>query len=631
MIGKKEIQISNATRDRVEACRLYIERKYAKQIQEEQQQFEGWQQLSKLMDALHMNPKEQEIIKKEILKKEAEQMRKKRTKLNIEDFQPLAIIGRGAFGEVRLCRHVPSQQIVAVKKMKKHEMIFKNQIGHVTNERKVLEEAKGNNWIVEMKCSFQDEKNLYLVMEYLPGGDLMTLLMKKDILSEAEARFYMAELVQAVASVHKLGFIHRDLKPDNILLDNYGHIKLSDFGLCKDADIHFDKPVFSQKFKSKQTRREKAFSTVGTPDYIAPEVFLQQGYDGSVDWWSVGVILYEMLVGYPPFYTDDPSTTCQRIIRFQQCFAFPEEPKVSQLAKDLISKLVCDANTRLTYDQIIRHPWFGGLSIIKIRDMKAPYIPTIRSELDTSNFDKYEEEEPWINKNQKTTKKEMTFVGYTYKQDDFEEKRPIQKALEELEQSRPSNSRGNTKTTNSPFQSPNLQFKSQINKLTPQTQQIKTVSATQSPFTKQQTVSPMPLSKNTNFQKSFLNNRLQTEQNESFHNTTNQQQNLTTQGNNINFNNENTNPNSNAQNIKNFIFSKIQQHTNNQQQTSNISNIQKNVQFNELQKLVQNQKLRPDKPDQEQTKVFSNTSNNISSLKQNIINQFRAVSPLTKR
>ncbi|CAD8060354.1 unnamed protein product [Paramecium sonneborni] len=630
MIGKKEIQISNATRDRVEACRLYIERKYAKQIQEEQQQLEGWQQLSKLMDALHMNPKEQEVIKKEILKKEAEQMRKKRTKLSIEDFQPLAIIGRGAFGEVRLCRHVPSQQIVAVKKMKKHEMIFKNQIGHVTNERKVLEEAKGNNWIVEMKCSFQDEKNLYLVMEYLPGGDLMTLLMKKDILSEAEARFYMAELVQAVASVHKLGFIHRDLKPDNILLDNYGHIKLSDFGLCKDAELHFDKPVFSQKFKSKQTRREKAFSTVGTPDYIAPEVFLQQGYDGTVDWWSVGVILYEMLVGYPPFYTDDPSTTCQKIIRFQQCFAFPEEPKVSQLAKDLISKLVCDASTRLTYDQIIRHPWFGGLSIIKIRDMKAPYIPTIRSELDTSNFDKYDEEEPWINKGQKNLKKEMTFVGYTYKQEDFEDKRPIQKALEELELSRPSNSRGNTKTTNSPFQSPNLQFKNQLNKQTPLTQQIKTISATQSPFTKQQTVSPMPLSKNQNFQKSFLNNRLQTEQNESFHNN-NQQQTLITQGNLGNFNNENTNPNSNAQNIKNFIFSKIQQHSNNQTQNSNISNIQKTVQFNELQKLVQNQKLRPDKPDQEQTKVYNNTSNNISSLKQNIINQFRAVSPLTKR
>ncbi|CAK56318.1 unnamed protein product (macronuclear) [Paramecium tetraurelia] len=627
MIGKKEIQISNATRDRVEACRIYIERKYAKQIEEEQQQLQGWQQLSKLMDSLHMNAKEKEIIKKDILKKEAEQMRKKRMRLSIEDFQPLAIIGRGAFGEVRLCRHVPSQQIVAVKKMKKHEMIYKNQIGHVTNERKVLEEAKGNNWIVEMKCSFQDEKNLYLVMEYLAGGDLMTLLMKKDILSEAEARFYMAELVQAVSSVHKLGFIHRDLKPDNILLDNNGHIKLSDFGLCKDAELHFDKPVFSSKFKQKQTRREKAFSTVGTPDYIAPEVFLQQGYNETVDWWSVGVILYEMLIGYPPFYTDDPSSTCQKIIRFQQCFTFPEEPKISQLAKDLISKLVCDTNNRLKFEQIIRHPWFGGLSILKVRDMKAPYIPTVRSELDTSNFDKYEEEEPWIIKGYQNSKKEMTFVGYTYKQEDFEEKRPIQKALEELECSKPSNSRGNTKCTNSPYQSPNLQFKSSLNKQTPSTQQIKSTSTTQSPFIKQQAVSPMPLCKSQIQKKSFLNSRLQTEQNESIHNTN--QQHLSTQG---NLNNENSNPNANSQNIKNFIYQKIQQHTVNNQQSTNNGSIQKTVQFNvDLQKLVQNQKLKPEKPDFESTKISSNASNNINVFKQNIMNQIRAISPLTKR
>jgi serine/threonine kinase 38 len=112
--------------------------------------------------------------------------------MSVDEFHPLSIIGRGAFGEVRLCRHIPSKKVVAVKKMKKSEMVFKNQVGHVTNERQVLESAKGNDWIVEMKCSFQDEKFLYLVMEYLAGGDLMTLLMKKDILPECDARFYMA-------------------------------------------------------------------------------------------------------------------------------------------------------------------------------------------------------------------------------------------------------------------------------------------------------------------------------------------------------------------------------------------------------------------------------------------------------
>jgi serine/threonine kinase 38 len=135
-----------------------------------------------------------------------------------------------------------------------------------------------------MKCSFQDEKFLYLVMEYLAGGDLMTLLMKKDILPENDARFYMAELVLSVDSVHKLNFIHRDLKPDNILLDNDGHLKLSDFGLCKHADLRnniVDAPNnYMANFPKKSSkpvnrRRELAFSTVGTPDYIAPEVFTQ--------------------------------------------------------------------------------------------------------------------------------------------------------------------------------------------------------------------------------------------------------------------------------------------------------------------------------------------------------------------
>lgn len=153
----------------------------------------------------------------------------------------MGIIGRGAFGEVRVCRWKENGQIVAVKKMKKKEMIYKNQVGHIRAERDVLAFAD-IPWIVELKCSFQDEKYLYLVMEYLAGGDLMTLLMKKDILTEAESKFYISELIVAVDSVHKMNYIHRDLKPDNILIDNQGHIKLSDFGLCKHAVITSSTP-----------------------------------------------------------------------------------------------------------------------------------------------------------------------------------------------------------------------------------------------------------------------------------------------------------------------------------------------------------------------------------------------------
>lgn len=160
----------------------------------------------------------------------------RRKKTTVKDFEPLSIIGRGAFGEVRICRIKATGEVVAMKKMKKAEMVAKNQIAHVKAEREVLVKAK-NKWIVELKFSFQDENHLYLVMDFLPGGDLMTLLMRKDVLSEDESRYYIAQSILAIESVHKTNYIHRDLKPDNILLDKNGTVKLTDFGLCKHAQI----------------------------------------------------------------------------------------------------------------------------------------------------------------------------------------------------------------------------------------------------------------------------------------------------------------------------------------------------------------------------------------------------------
>ena len=157
--------------------------------------------------------------------------------MNIREFEPLTIIGRGAFGEVRVCRQISTGDIVAIKKMRKEDMLNKNQLMHVRTEKEIM--TASNPWIVKLKYSFQDEYYLYLVMEFLPGGDLMNLLMKKEVLTEDEARFYTAEMILAVDSVHKLNCIHRDLKPDNILIDKNGHIQLSDFGLAKIADKTF--------------------------------------------------------------------------------------------------------------------------------------------------------------------------------------------------------------------------------------------------------------------------------------------------------------------------------------------------------------------------------------------------------
>lgn len=211
----------------------YIERKYKlKKVKEEESKKE-WEIINEKIKDLNINYSEEVKIKEEILKKEAEKLRKKREKQSVNDYISLSVIGKGAFGEVRVCRSKNNNKIVAIKKLVKEEMHRKNQIIHVRTEKEILLKAMDHDWVVNLISSFQDEKHLYLVMDFLPGGDLMTQLIAKDIFSEKDSKFYMAELVLAVESVHKLNCIHRDLKPDNILIDKRGHIKLSDFGLCK--------------------------------------------------------------------------------------------------------------------------------------------------------------------------------------------------------------------------------------------------------------------------------------------------------------------------------------------------------------------------------------------------------------
>ena len=233
--------------------------------------------------------------------------------------------------------------------------------------------------IVNYFETYDDKKYLYLVMDFLPGGDLMTLLMRKDVLSEEESRFYIAETILAIETVHKVNYIHRDLKPDNILLDKHGHVKLTDFGLCKhaqirstrmadvntkDLSVNFNqlKSVLDKKLGYRRCRK-LAYSTVGTPDYIAPEVFGQAGYDETVDWWSVGVILFEMLVGYPPFFSDEPSVTCQKILHWKRTFVIPQEANLSAPATDILNKMIADPDVRLGRngaEEIKAHPFFEG-------------------------------------------------------------------------------------------------------------------------------------------------------------------------------------------------------------------------------------------------------------------------------
>ena len=361
--------------------------------------------------------------------------------MTIHEFEPLSIIGRGAFGEVRVCRQKETGNIVAIKKMKKSEMQNKNQLMHLITEKEIL--TNNNPWIVKLKYSFQDDYYLYLVMDYLPGGDLMNLLMKKNILTEDEARFYIAELILAVDSIHKLNCIHRDIKPDNILIDKRGHIQLSDFGLCKISEKNFfpislkDNININSNFnkenednnndyiKTHYNKNDKliAFSTVGTPDYIAPEVFEQNGYGNEVDWWSVGIIFFEMIIGYPPFFSDSPGDTCKKIIKWKENFSIPKDANISENAKSLILKLIKPYNKRLGkngVEEIKAHPFFNGIDWDNIRNIKAPFIPDLKSNYDTKYFDNFSEKEPFYPNNEKKNKrrrKEINYIGYSFNRD----------------------------------------------------------------------------------------------------------------------------------------------------------------------------------------------------------------------
>ncbi|TYI06048.1 hypothetical protein ES332_A10G131100v1 [Gossypium tomentosum] len=443
---------SNVTKQRVEAAKQYIENHYKKQMKSLQERKERRDILEKKLADAEVSEEEHNNLLKYFEKKETEYMHLQRHKMGADDFEPLTMIGKGAFGEVRICREKATGHVYAMKKLKKSEMLRRGQVEHVKAERNLLAEVD-SNCIVKLYCSFQDEEYLYLIMEYLSGGDMMTLLMRKDTLTEDEARFYVGETVLAIESIHKHNYIHRDIKPDNLLLDRNGHMKLSDFGLCKPLDcsnlqekdfstannlsgalLSDGRPAAPKRTQPEQlqhwqrNRRMLAYSTVGTPDYIAPEVLLKKGYGMECDWWSLGAIMYEMLVGYPPFYSDEPMSTCRKIVNWRTHLKFPEEAKLSPEAKDLISKLLCNVEQRLAQKAPMKlrccaiHPWFKGIEWDKLYQMKAAFIPEVNDELDTQNFEKFEEvgnqipsaakSGPW---RKMLSSKDINFMGYTYK------------------------------------------------------------------------------------------------------------------------------------------------------------------------------------------------------------------------
>ena len=415
----KQKKITQRTYDKVTIAKQYITRKYNLKTVKNTE----WNNIIEKINQLNIPNSEKEKVKKEIYNKEMLKSRKLREKQTIRDYESLAIIGRGAFGEVHVCKEIKTGKIVAIKKIKKEILIQKNQIIHIRNEQLIMSKVK-SPWIIELKASFQEDDYLYLVMEYLPGGDLMALLIKKDILNENEAKFYISELILAIESIHKLDCIHRDIKPDNILIDSNGHIKLSDFGLAKVSDKIFENTK-DESFNINKLSHKKNYSCVGTAYYVAPEVLNKKGYNENIDWWSVGVIFFEMLIGYAPFCSKETSEVCYKILHWEKYLEIPKKVKISKEAEDLIRKLINNSNVRLGkngVDEIKKHPFFFFFYWDNIKNLKPPFIPQLKNDYDTKYFEIFPEKEPFYPPLTKYKKrKDIEYIGYTYKENENDE------------------------------------------------------------------------------------------------------------------------------------------------------------------------------------------------------------------
>ncbi|XP_043430786.1 microtubule-associated serine/threonine-protein kinase 2 isoform X8 [Prionailurus bengalensis] len=305
-----------------------------------------------------------------------------------EDFETIKLISNGAYGAVFLVRHKSTRQRFAMKKVNKQNLILRNQIQQAFVERDILTFAE-NPFVVSMFCSFETKRHLCMVMEYVEGGDCATLLKNIGALPVDMVRLYFAETVLALEYLHNYGIVHRDLKPDNLLITSMGHIKLTDFGLSKIGLMSLTTNLYEGHIE-KDAREFLDKQVCGTPEYIAPEVILRQGYGKPVDWWAMGIILYEFLVGCVPFFGDTPEELFGQVISDE--IVWPEgEDALPPDAQDLTSKLLHqNPLERLgagSASEVKQHPFFTGLDWTGLLRQKAEFIPQLESEDDTSYFD----------------------------------------------------------------------------------------------------------------------------------------------------------------------------------------------------------------------------------------------------
>lgn len=295
--------------------------------------------------------------------------------MSIDDFELLKLLGKGAFGKVFLAQKKDDQKLYAIKVLRKTRIIELNQLEHTKAEKMILQHVN-HQFLVSLFYAFQTPEKLYFVMEFMKGGELYQHLLKLDRFSETQAKFYAACITLALGHLHNNDYIYRDLKLENILLDDQGYAKLTDFGLAKFVKSD-----------------EKALTFCGTPEYLSPELLLGHGHNRPADWWSLGILLYEMLFGVPPFYSSNVQNMYKKIVR--EPVAFRPDIQISDLGKDLINKLLAkDQSARLGSQadslEVLSHPWFADLDWSKLlqRKLEAPFKPKVDGDEWMQNFDK---------------------------------------------------------------------------------------------------------------------------------------------------------------------------------------------------------------------------------------------------
>ncbi|KAI1661591.1 Pkinase-domain-containing protein [Daldinia decipiens] len=299
-------------------------------------------------------------------------------KYSLTDFDLLRTLGTGSFGRVHLVQSKHNQRFYAVKVLKKAQVVKMKQVEHTNDERRMLGEVK-HPFLITLWGTFQDPKNLYMVMDFVEGGELFSLLRKSGRFPNPVAKFYAAEVTLALEYLHSRNIIYRDLKPENLLLDRHGHLKITDFGFAKRVP-------------------DKTWTLCGTPDYLAPEVVSNKGYNKSVDWWSLGILIYEMLCGYTPFWdSGSPMKIYENILRGKVKYPAYVHPDAQNLLELLITP---DLTKRLGNlyggsQDVKNHPWFAEVTWDRLsrKDIDAPYTPPVKAGAgDASQFDRYPEE-----------------------------------------------------------------------------------------------------------------------------------------------------------------------------------------------------------------------------------------------